>query len=41
MADVKAAVTKPLTSVQAKKSGNSISWIAPVACVVLGYVILV
>jgi biopolymer transport protein ExbB len=39
MSDVKAAVTKPATAVQAKKSGNSISWIAPVACVVIGYVI--
>jgi biopolymer transport protein ExbB len=39
MSDVKAAVTKPLTSVQAKKSGNSISWIAPLLCIVVGFLI--
>jgi len=33
------AVSKSSTSVQPKKKGNSISWIAPVACVILGYVI--
>ena len=32
------AVSKSSTSVQPKKKGNSISWIAPVACVLLGYV---
>jgi biopolymer transport protein ExbB len=40
MADVRPTATvKPVTSVQAKKSGNSISWLAPLLCVVLGYVI--
>jgi biopolymer transport protein ExbB len=33
------ATVKSSTSVQPKKSGNSISWIAPVACLILGYVI--
>lgn len=31
------ATVKPATSVQAKKSSNAISWIAPVVCVVIGY----
>jgi biopolymer transport protein ExbB len=31
------ASVKPVTSVQAKKSGNSISWIAPVLCILGGY----
>ncbi len=40
MADVRPTATvKPVTSVQAKKSGNSISWLAPLLCVILGYVI--
>ena len=40
MADVRPTATvKPVSSVQAKKSGNSISWLAPVLCVVIGYVI--
>jgi biopolymer transport protein ExbB len=39
MADVKAAVSKPATSVQAKKSSNSISWIAPLLCIIAGFVI--
>jgi biopolymer transport protein ExbB len=40
MADVRPTATvKPVTSVQAKKSGNSISWLAPVLCIVIGYVI--
>jgi biopolymer transport protein ExbB len=39
MADVKATVSTPATSVQAKKSGNSISWLAPLVCVIIGYVI--
>ncbi len=40
MAETKPTATvKPVTSVQAKKSGNSISWIAPVICIVIGYVI--
>ncbi len=33
------AVSKSSTSVQPKKKGNSISWIAPVACIILGFVI--
>lgn len=33
------AAVKPVTSVQAKKSGNAISWIAPVLCVLIGYCI--
>src|SRR6476659_7825529 len=33
------AVSKSSTSVQPKKKGNTISWIAPVACIILGYVI--
>ena len=40
MADVRTTATvKPVTSVQAKKSGNSISWLAPVVCIIIGYVI--
>ena len=27
------------TSVQAKKSGNAISWLAPVICIIAGYCI--
>ena len=33
------AAIKSTTSVQPVKKGNSISWIAPVACIVLGYVL--
>jgi biopolymer transport protein ExbB len=33
------AVSKSSTSVQPKKKGNIISWIAPVGCVLLGYII--
>src|SRR5918993_5269100 len=33
------AVSKSSTSVQPKKKGNSISWIAPVLCIILGYII--
>ena len=40
MADVRPTATvKPVTSVQAKKSSNAISWLAPLLCVILGYVI--
>jgi biopolymer transport protein ExbB len=40
MAETKpTASVKPVTSVQAKKTGNSISWIAPVLCIVTGYVL--
>jgi biopolymer transport protein ExbB len=34
-----APVAKTATSVQPKKEGNAISWIAPVACIVAGYAI--
>lgn len=33
------SAVKSTTSVQPKKSSNVISWIAPIACIVLGYVI--
>ena len=33
------AAAKPTTSVQAAKKGNSISWMAPLICVILGYII--
>ncbi len=40
MAETKSTATvKPSTSVQAKKSGNSISWIAPLVCILAGYFI--
>jgi biopolymer transport protein ExbB len=40
MADVRPTATvKPATSVQAKKSGNSISWLAPLLCVIIGYLL--
>lgn len=41
MADVKptASAVKANTSVQHQKSSNSISWIAPLSCVILGYII--
>lgn len=41
MAETKpaAAATKSSTSVQPKKSGNAISWIAPVSCIIVGFVI--
>jgi biopolymer transport protein ExbB len=39
MADVRPTATKPVTSVQAKKSGNSISWLAPLLCIIIGYVL--
>jgi biopolymer transport protein ExbB len=34
-----ATVAKSTTSVQPKKEGNAISWIAPVACILAGYAI--
>ena len=38
MADVRPTATvKPVTSVQAKKTNNSISWLAPLLCIVAGY----
>ena len=33
------AAAKPTTSVQTAKKGNSISWVAPLVCVILGYII--
>ncbi len=40
MAETKSTATvKPVTSVQAKKSGNSISWLAPLLCIIAGYCI--
>ncbi len=33
------ATVKPATSVQAKKSSNAISLIAPVVCLIIGYII--
>ncbi len=38
MAETKPTV-KPATSVQVKKSGNAISLLAPIICVLAGYVI--
>ncbi len=39
MAETKSTATVKPSSVQAKKSGNNISWIAPVVCVLAGYCI--
>ena len=40
MAETKPTATgKSSTSVQPKKKGNAISWIAPVACIILGFII--
>ncbi|MEI9908554.1 MAG: MotA/TolQ/ExbB proton channel family protein [Bacteroidota bacterium] len=39
MAETKPTATVKATSVQPKKSGNAISWIAPVVCIVAGYCI--
>jgi biopolymer transport protein ExbB len=42
MADIKPTAptaVKATTSVQPKKSSNAISWIAPTACILLGYII--
>jgi biopolymer transport protein ExbB len=41
MAETKptATATVKATSVQAKKSGNLISWVAPIACIIVGYCI--
>lgn len=39
MAETKPTATVKATSVQPKKSGNAISWIAPVVCIVAGYAI--
>jgi biopolymer transport protein ExbB len=39
MAETKPTAAKASTSVQPKKKSNSISWIAPLACIILGYCI--
>ena len=42
MAETKPTATaaiKSTTSVQPVKKGNSISWIAPLSCIILGYVL--
>ena len=40
MADIKATATVNKTaSVQPKRKGNTISWIAPIVCIIAGYVI--
>ncbi len=41
MAEIKPTATASVkaTSVQAKKSSNAISWIAPIVCVLAGYAI--
>ncbi len=33
------AATKSTTSVQPKKSGNSVSWLAPLVCIIIGYTV--
>ncbi len=39
MADIKPTAVKASTSVQPHRASNAISWIAPLACIILGYVI--
>jgi biopolymer transport protein ExbB len=39
MAEIKPTASVKATSVQPKKSSNAISWIAPIVCIVAGYVI--
>lgn len=39
MADIKPTATKATTSVQPHSSGNAISIIAPIACIILGFII--
>jgi biopolymer transport protein ExbB len=39
MAEIKPTASVKATSVQPKKSSNLISWLAPIVCVVAGYVI--
>jgi len=39
MADIKPTAAKSATSAQPHKSSNAISWMAPLACIILGYVI--
>jgi len=33
------AASKSTTSVQPKKSGNSVSWLAPLTCIIIGYLV--
>ena len=37
MAETKPTATVKATSVQPKKSSNAISWIAPIVCIIAGY----
>jgi biopolymer transport protein ExbB len=39
MAETKPTVAKASTSVQPKKKSNAISWVAPLMCILLGYII--
>ena len=40
MAEIKnTAPVKPVSSAQVKRTGNSISWIAPVLCIITGYLV--
>jgi biopolymer transport protein ExbB len=39
MAETKPTAAKAASSVQAKKSSNAISWIAPIVCIIAGYLI--
>lgn len=39
MAETKPTAAKAATSVQAKKSSNAISWVAPIVCIIAGYCI--
>jgi biopolymer transport protein ExbB len=34
-----AAAARSISSVQPKRSRNSVSWLAPLTCIILGYVI--
>ena len=39
MAETKPTAAKASTSVQPKKKSNAISWVAPLVCVIMGYII--
>ena len=39
MAEIKPTASVKATSVQPKKTSNAISWIAPLVCIVAGYLI--
>src|SRR2546423_15367416 len=39
MAETKPTAAKASTSVQPTKKSNAISWVAPLVCVILGYII--